>query len=691
MSGLRSSAPPIGFSNVFEKNESGKVVTFLRCTKMGFDPGLKHNVQCHYKIRKDSFKGKPHKCIFSNLDSYIVNNPPKLCDSLNNLENCVFEFVGKKNISISTSVSDEFYNLLREFYLKGQNNPQIVFETIYPKISRTTFTKRFIMYSESLKKECLKGFCGYACLAVDGGKVGPNSILNCILINPFKNLTPLLYEGIRNFGGNYDSYVKELTRIIKELEIQRIIVTGVVTDNLKVQVMALDHRCERSVQQLSNNSIVKSIIRIPCQCHVISLALKDLKDTVFLENVEDNLKTVIKSFRSKKFKKWIKCICPKLCPTRWTNMYDVLFFMVKNMQRLVCIINTPNPVVSAEVDSFRVEYEKVIFEIVPNLYLFFYLFKRLIDIIERDNTLAADCPMIYANFFQLTQDYVKKMNNSQLDLLCFLFINSIKRRLLHTGNFHLLLFLSSFTLEGRKLIREEFSDSEMLQDDGDTIQSGKNYEFLSINDDQNLNEFINEIYPKILIAKENYNNNRGSFAMIENLLGNYDEYSDYDDDMSSDEIDMNNSHQAMINFADYDENENDRFESTYSIDEINLYLDYSPIEYSIEFFKEYSTINNFETSEMYKINDCYLNWIIHPIHETIYWTKNFTSPYDIWNALSLTKKWKEMAKIAIRYLSITSSEASAERMFSLQRFAISKHRYRTKKKLEESKMVFHSL
>ena len=231
----------------------------------------------------------------------------------------------------------------------------------------------------------------------------------------------------------------------------------------------------------------------------------------------------------------------------------------------------------------------------------------------------------------------------------------------------------------------------MLQDDGDTIQSGKNYEFLSINDDQNLNEFINEIYPKILIAKENYNNNRGSFAMIENLLGNYDEYSDYDDDMSSDEIDMNNSHQAMINFADYDENENDRFESTYSIDEINLYLDYSPIEYSIEFFKEYSTINNFETSDMYKINDCYLNWIINPIHETIYWTKNFTSPYDIWNALSLTKKWKEMAKIAIRYLSITSSEASAERMFSLQRFAISKHRYRTKKKLEESKMVFHSL
>jgi len=50
-----------------------------------------------------------------------------------------------------------------------------------------------------------------------------------------------------------------------------------------------------------------------------------------------------------------------------------------------------------------------------------------------------------------------------------------------------------------------------------------------------------------------------------------------------------------------------------------------------------------------------------------------------------------LAKIALKYLVIEASEASAERMFSLQRFAISKHRYRTKKRLEESRMIYFNI
>ena len=63
------------------------------------------------------------------------------------------------------------------------------------------------------------------------------------------------------------------------------------------------------------------------------------------------------------------------------------------------------------------------------------------------------------------------------------------------------------------------------------------------------------------------------------------------------------------------------------------------------------------------------------------------SNIEIWHLQSFQNGWKEISNLAVKYLSISASEASAERYFSLQRLAISKHRYRTKKKLEEARMV----
>jgi len=84
-------------------------------------------------------------------------------------------------------------------------------------------------------------------------------------------------------------------------------------------VCATDPNEEKSFQNNSTELFLKSIIRIPCQCHVVSLALSDLKKTNFLNGVEEKLRKIIHVFRKNKLKKWIGYSCPKLCPTRWTN------------------------------------------------------------------------------------------------------------------------------------------------------------------------------------------------------------------------------------------------------------------------------------------------------------------------------------------------------------------------------------
>ena len=273
MKGARSDPPPHGFENCFEKNHSNRIITFIRCTKTAFDPLTKKMAQCKYKIRKDNFKGKHHKCVFSDLDSFIIRKERTINGSLNEMDEYIFHLAGKKNIPMNTIVSDEFFQMLKAFFIKGQSSQGKDFETIFPKQSRPTFTKKFIVHSEHLKLIALKNYCGFACLAIDGGKVGPNSILNCIVLNPLKNgLRPLLYEGIYNFIGNCDSYIKEISRIILELQDIGIKITGIVTDNLKAQVMATDHNSERSLQQNSKiyNNKISNSYPMPMSCCIPS-------------------------------------------------------------------------------------------------------------------------------------------------------------------------------------------------------------------------------------------------------------------------------------------------------------------------------------------------------------------------------------------------------------------------------------
>jgi len=683
-------APP-GFENYFEKNCNGRRQTFFRCKKTAFDPISKKNIQCSYKIRKDHFKGKKHDCRFLNLENFLHKNEILLPKEVNELYQSVFTLIGKKNLPISTAVSEEFYYLLKIFFEYGQSHGKEEFSNVYPHVSRMTFTKNFIINSNVIKSKLMKQYAGFASLAIDGGKVGNNSILNCILLNPLiQNIKPILYDGIYNFAGNYDSYIKEISRIVLELETLGIIITGIVTDNLKVQVIATDHRESRSFQKMSDNKVIKSILRVPCQCHVVSLALNDLKSTEFLGNTETILRKVIKQFRKKKFKKWIGEVCPNLCPTRWTNVFDILKFFLKKFQRLVCIIHTENPIVENEVDQFRNEFYSAIFCILPDTFGFMFLFNKLIHILEKNSTLAAECPMIYIGFFNKVNEFMGKMNNPRINYLGKLFVDSIKRRIIETGNFSLLLFLSTFLFEGRELVRKQYSNIININNDEWIISNDNQY--FDLNEDESIffNGFINCDYHNIINSRDEYQNHRKNLEFIESFIENSSDSSEFDDEIESEEIEINTVYNIMSAIDD-SQDEEILHVFTESEETIDMFENYSPLEYCVIFFKEFANNNAISESMMIQINEAYIHWLISPISQILKWTRTIPNPLDMWNTLSFTNEWRAFSSIAIRYLTIPSSEAAAERMFSGQRLVISKHRYRTKKKLEESRMVFSSI
>jgi len=84
-------------------------------------------------------------------------------------------------------------------------------------------------------------------------------------------------------------------------------------------------------------------------------------------------------------------------------------------------------------------------------------------------------------------------------------------------------------------------------------------------------------------------------------------------------------------------------------------------------------------SEIGEIQQLFALWMIRPFSEIVNTNHKQLSSIDVWKVLSYDKGWRNLSELALRFFVLSSSEAAAERLFSLQRFSVSKHRYRIKK------------
>jgi len=326
------------------------------------------------------------------------------------------------------------------------------------------------------------------------------------------------------------------------------------------------------------------------------------------------------------FKKWIGAICPKLCPTRWTNIFDILSFLMKHLQRIICIANTENPIVKNDVDSFRHDLYVVLFEVLPNLYGFMYLYNKLIHVLENDSTLAAECPIIYEEFFEKVQTFIMSFNDKHIEALGHIFMKSIKKRLLETGNFSLLLFISTFIYEGRELVRRKCSNIETNSFNEELYSINTQYFHYFDNESDNISYFVQNEYAKILQAKQYTENNQRTYDLIEILKNETISSSDYDDDMESDDNLISLSYEAMNNLTESEDDSNFSNDSNDNEFVPNLYDQYSTFYNGIEFLQEYSSNNLFTESKRIKINEMYIQWMISPVSNILKWQRIFQKP-----------------------------------------------------------------
>jgi hypothetical protein len=168
---------------------------------------------------------------------------------------------------------------------------------------------------------------------VDAGKIGHVNYLDIHITNAFIMSPPHIFKAISHFAGNLMSYKQEISAAISELQLDGFAVSGIVSDNLRVQVSAIeDVKAENG----------DTFVHVPCGCHCLALAIKDLcPQNSIIARAVAHIEEFSVLLTSKPILAQLKCSCPSRCMTRWRNLFDISAWIVDHMDVLSTFFNEP--------------------------------------------------------------------------------------------------------------------------------------------------------------------------------------------------------------------------------------------------------------------------------------------------------------------------------------------------------------
>ena len=491
--------PPPNFYSYTKKKK-----TFFHCSNSKI-VGTK-KVYCAHEVRSDKANNNhdllKHRC-FSDIKQYCT--PVKASKPVGRIKEKIVTTVIKANISIRTACSPQFRDLLQTVYEDGQNNPLMKFNDYLPKYSRKTFTQGLVQIAKSIKDEKLDVFENYpfSSLAVDAGKINCINYYAIVLVNV--KLEPFVIANIHDFGGTTEDYKNSITEILTMLNGRNIHISSIIGDNLKAQKIAIDDRNKKSFQKNNENQYMRSIIYCPCQCHCLALAIKDLiKTNEDFSYMIDCLKGCSKLFRSKLFRQALNKKCPSFGKTRWTILYDISCWFLKNYDFIVSFLKkSHNKTVKKVIQENAHTILECVTHIAPRFVLLLFCFAKLIHILESDKTPFSMSYHLSEQANQCTKKIIEEYCPDLKKLADELF-NLIKSRL-EFGRAAISRAAYLFTRQGRNeyrkknVLRNDNVEIHLLQDGLPNHNGMLNNDSKGLEMNFTIDDIENQFFKNILI------------------------------------------------------------------------------------------------------------------------------------------------------------------------------------------------
>ena len=424
---------------------------YLVCNKL-----VGGTARCDFSIRKDAFLENPtknaeHKCMAMQIDNYFQREKEDSI-TINEVTKKLIVFIGHEKLPLSTVEKDSFKEFLLTLIKLGQDNPTSHAEDLLPLMSRTTFTQAFIKYSDELYKERLKQFqqAKGSCIVVDAGKHKTVPYLMIVLVNSLIQAKPLIVKAVRFFKGKTEDYARTIEGALSILFEDGIKIVAIVSDNLKSQVSAVNHTDPKSIQQNTLNPQLSSIIWISCSVHTLALALNDAAKECTYSELIDHIREAAKFLRLKNIVNLLGVKCPLWAPTRWTGMFDIAFWMLKNNSKIISAITASLTLEKAyDFSDFIIDGVTTAASIAFCILLPFY---HATHILEADDIPAAYTIPVVESALMHMKEICSRIDVSEEIVKAI--TKCTERRLKLSQSGRILQLLYSLTPYGRKNLRE---------------------------------------------------------------------------------------------------------------------------------------------------------------------------------------------------------------------------------------------
>ena len=208
--------------------------------------------------------------------------------------------------------------------LKTNTKPSTYFFTIGRKQLRSEILKEARNQLEQNLKYLKQ--IGFVSAAIDNGTINGRHFLFTCLLNPNAGLYPIYYDSRTEKHFSINDFIEYGNQLFDELKNYGVTLIAFVGDNLRSQVGGLAHWKSGSLQSQSEVPDIKSLLYVPCCCHVLNLVLIDLeRESYQFSCLKYKLNELVVILRKTEVVKAVGHKIPDIPETRWVYIYVCWF------------------------------------------------------------------------------------------------------------------------------------------------------------------------------------------------------------------------------------------------------------------------------------------------------------------------------------------------------------------------------
>ena len=609
--------------------------SWYRCPELGsaLVDGVKLELRrCVFQCRKDKIPSHPSKrsphmfTLPQDQDDGFPQNAQERLDlrTQERLRNAVVDAVALLSLKLQIPVTRLTKPALTEFMVSmikiGRSVQASDVEQMVTGFSTRTISERINRFGHLFRERDFTAAREhrYVNIAVDAGTVLGVAVIHSLLTNPYSEKFPIVLDIVEN--EHFDKYLYRglFERVCSTCHEQGLVVCSIITDGLPAQVSGLQ-------MLLNEDESVNTVYHIHCFAHLTNLVFGDsLNQSGYLRSILRDISKVVNLLRKPIVSEELAERCPSICPTRWLYLYDVLMWMYKRRDKLNAFLvaseNNRSPFT-----SIPCEWIKVLAILTP--------LKALCLAVESSQCALWEMVPLVSGVMDAWRELAPKMDVDMSEVLRLHVANFLER----FGKASNTTVITAFTLteQGRECLRRKEVGFQTIGSVGESCFTTERI--------QSMGELHLEELEQLILEGSNTRRAGESDVSIEEIMTELEANTDDATPTASD----TSLHRLSL----------DRL-----IQE-NVYK----CEHAVA-LAELTDMGRRLGVPPNEVEEKFRTWIYCPRSDSPTRYSVGESPNTIWRRVpAISEDWRQFADVALRFVTMGTSEADCERSLSRQK------------------------